>query len=347
MDSYLNINSSNDTSERSSQISSNSFIFNSSSEMNHEDILKKAKEAQSINYSSNADAIVLRNIHKTYLIGIEGVPALRGVSLKINKGEFLIIFGTSGGGKTTMLNIIGTIDTPSRGDVKIFDKLIKSNTADEELSNIRLDKVAFVFQSFNLFPNLNVLENVEIPMKIKGELSSSEMRARAKELLNKVGLSNRLNHFPNQLSGGEQQRVTIARALANKPEILLLDEPTGDLDTKNADIVMNILMELNLKEGITLIMVTHDVALKNYGHRIVRIVDGKINNEYLVSEKDREETLQKLYERLDMKKGLREGVETQKLDEKNSHTAFRKVTDYKIKRFKKENNLIEDNSINN
>ena len=159
----------------------------------------------------------------------------------------MTIFGTSGGGKTTMLNIIGTIDTPSRGDVKILDKLIKSNTSDKELSNIRLNNIAFVFQSFNLFQNLNVLENVEMPKKLKGKLSSKEIRDRANDLIKKVGLSNRINHFPNnQLSGGEQQRVTIARTLVNNPDILLLDEPTGDLDTKNADIVMSFLLELNL-----------------------------------------------------------------------------------------------------
>jgi putative ABC transport system ATP-binding protein len=303
------------------------------------DILLKISEEKESLYSN--PAITLRNIHKTYLIGIEGVPALRGVSLTIHKGEFLTIFGTSGGGKTTMLNIIGTIDAPSRGDVKIFDKVIRSNTTDQELSNIRLDKIAFVFQSFNLFPNLNVLENVEIPMKIKGSLSSSERRARALDLLTRVGLENRLSHFPNQLSGGEQQRVTIARALANKPEILLLDEPTGDLDTKNADIVMSILMELNLKEGITMIMVTHDVALKNFAHRVVKVVDGKINHEILVSKEEREECVRQLYERLDKKIGIREGTESSNLKNNvgnvqgNSKTVYRKVDDYPIKRFGK------------
>lgn len=286
-------------------------------------------QVQSQPHLKSNDAIVLRNVHKTYLIGIEGVPALRGVSLHIAKGEFLVIFGTSGGGKTTMLNIIGTIDAPSRGDVKIYDKLIRSTTTDDELSKIRLDKVAFVFQSFNLFPNLNVIENVEMPMKIKGELSSSEMRARAIDLLTKVGLEHRLNHFPNQLSGGEQQRVTIARSLANKPEILLLDEPTGDLDTKNADIVMNILLELN-KEGITMVMVTHDVALKNFAHRVARVVDGKIISEMDVSEKDREECIKKLNERLESKKGLREGTGIH--GDVGSRTVYRKVNDYKIKK---------------
>ena len=154
------------------------------------------KISKSSNKRNNEpDVIVLRNIHKTYLIGIEGVPALRGVSLNVKKGEFLTIFGTSGGGKTTMLNIIGTIDTPSRGDVKIFEKLIKSDTSDKDLSNIRLNSISFVFQSFNLFQNLNVLENIEMPMKIKGELSYKKIHERALNLIEKVGLTNRIHHF--------------------------------------------------------------------------------------------------------------------------------------------------------
>ena len=308
------------------------------------------------------DVIVLRNIHKTYLIGIEGVPALRGVSLTVKKGEFVIIFGTSGGGKTTMLNIIGTIDTPSRGDIKIFDKLIKSDTPDQDLSNIRLNNISFVFQSFNLFQNLNVLENVEMPMKIKGKLSYKKIKERALYLIEKVGLTNRINHFPNQLSGGEQQRVTIARALVNSPDILLLDEPTGDLDTKNADIVMSLLLELNLLHGITMIMVTHDVSLKNFGQKIVRVIDGKIHHEIDVPIKDRKECIRQLYERLEKKMGIREGTQSSNIsnnkevdleDDKNeilintdnerendkikkeSKTFYRKVEDYPIKKFHK------------
>ena len=308
------------------------------------------------------DVIVLRNIHKTYLIGIEGVPALRGVSLTVKKGEFLTIFGTSGGGKTTMLNIIGTIDTPSRGDIKIFEKLIKSDTPDKDLSNIRLNNISFVFQSFNLFQNLNVLENVEMPMKIKGNLSYKKIKERALYLIDKVGLTNRINHFPNQLSGGEQQRVTIARALVNSPDILLLDEPTGDLDTKNADIVMSLLLELNLLHGITMIMVTHDVSLKNFGQKIVRVIDGKIHHEIDVPIKDRKECIRQLYERLEKKMGIREGTQSSNIsnnkevgleDDKNeilintdnerendkikkeSKTFYRKVEDYPIKKFHK------------
>ena len=312
------------------------------------------------------DVVVLRNIHKTYLIGIEGVPALRGVSLRVKKGEFLTIFGTSGGGKTTMLNIIGTIDTPSRGDIKIFDKLIKSDTADKDLSNIRLNNISFVFQSFNLFQNLNVLENVEMPMKIKGKLSYKKIKERALYLIDKVGLTNRINHFPNQLSGGEQQRVTIARALVNNPDILLLDEPTGDLDTKNADIVMSLLLELNLLHGITMIMVTHDVFLKNFGQKIVRVIDGKIHHEIDVPIKDRKECIRQLYERLEKKMGIREGTQSSNIshnneinlednknevlisteedvkndndikidiNKKNSKTVYRKIEDYHIKKY--------------
>ena len=298
--------------------------------------------------TSLQEAVSLRNIHKTYLIGIEGIPALRGVSLNVKKGEFLTIFGTSGGGKTTMLNIIGTIDTPSRGDVKIFNKLIKADTSDKELSNIRLNNIAFVFQSFNLFQNLNVLENVEMPMKIKGELSSKEIKKKALSLIEKVGLTNRINHFPNQLSGGEQQRVTIARALVNKPDILLLDEPTGDLDTKNADIIMSILLELNIIDGITMIMVTHDVALKNYGQKIVRVIDGKIHHEINVPINDRIECIKQLYERLELKVGIREGTQSSNINlngnysnnkNNNSKTVYRKMDEYSIQKFIRQKQL--------
>ena len=320
------------------ELSNKEKIFSALNKLSNESEEQKQKE----------DIIVLRNIHKTYLIGIEGVPALRGVSLKVKKGEFLTIFGTSGGGKTTMLNIIGTIDTPSRGDVKIFDKLIKSDTSDKDLSNIRLNNISFVFQSFNLFQNLNVLENVEMPMKIKGELNYKKIKERALNLIEKVGLTNRLKHYPNQLSGGEQQRVTIARALVNSPDILLLDEPTGDLDTKNADIVMSLLLELNLLRGITMIMVTHDISLKNYGQRIVRVIDGKIHHEIDVSIKDRKECIRQLYERLEKKMGIREGTQSSNIsnniieeendvqknnNKKESKTVYRKMEDYPIKKF--------------
>ncbi len=226
---------------------------------------------------SSREVIKLVNVHKTYLLGLEGVPALRGVGLTINDGEFVTILGTSGGGKTTMLNIIGTIDKPSKGDVYICGLRIKSSTKDSLLASIRLNKLGFVFQTFNLIGSLSALENVELPMQLQGKLSREEIRARAIKLLGDVGLETRMDHFPNQLSGGEQQRVTIARSIANKPKILLLDEPTGDLDTRSTDIVMKILVDLNIKEGITMIMVTHDVALKGFANRVVRMMDGKVH----------------------------------------------------------------------
>jgi len=219
--------------------------------------------------------VVMKNVHKTYLLGIEGVPALRGVSLNIKRGEFVVIFGTSGGGKTTMLNILGTIDKPTKGELRLSDYTINQNTKDSDLSMLRLTKLGFVFQTFNLLSSLTAIENVEMPMILHGVLSPSERTQRAKELLEMVGLGKRVDHVPSQLSGGEQQRTTIARAIANNPEILLLDEPTGDLDTHNTHVVMKLLTELNRK-GITMIMVTHDVALKNYADRIIWMRDGKI-----------------------------------------------------------------------
>lgn len=287
----------------------------------------------------NEYIIQIRNVHKSYLIGVEGVPALRGVSLKIKTGEFVIILGTSGGGKTTLLNVLGTIDAPTRGDLRIYDSSIKSNSDDSLLSFIRLKEIAFVFQSFNLLSNMNVVENVELPMKILGELNSSEIRERSLSLLESVGLSKRLWHFPNQLSGGEQQRVTIARALANNPKILLLDEPTGDLDTKNSDIVMDILMKLNINKKITMVMVTHDVGLKTYGNRIVRMMDGKIQAITDTNPNERKEAILKLEERVSQKDfKLREGAEGV-LEVDKSHTYTRKVSDYKIisQRFIKDN----------
>jgi len=175
-----------------------------------------------------------------------------------------------------MLNIIGTIDKPSKGDVYICGLRIKYSTKDELLASIRLNKLGFVFQTFNLISSLSALENVELPMQLRGKLSRDEIRKRATQLLTEVGLSDRLGHFPNMLSGGEQQRVTIARSIANNPSILLLDEPTGDLDTKSTDIIMKILVDLNVKHRITMIMVTHDQGLKNFANRVVKMSDGKI-----------------------------------------------------------------------
>lgn len=238
--------------------------------------------------------ILLRNVHKTYLLGIEGISALRGVNLSIKEREFVCVFGTSGGGKTTLLNIMGTIDKPTKGEVTLCGHKIKASTEDKVLAGLRLSYIGFVFQTFNLIGSLTALENVELPMILKGDLAKAEIKRRAVELLEKVGLKERLNHFPNQLSGGEQQRVTIARSLANRPKIMLLDEPTGDLDTKNTDLVMDILLDLNIKEGITMVMVTHDVSLKSYANKVVRILDGKVQNIENIDENTRSSAVKEL-----------------------------------------------------
>jgi putative ABC transport system ATP-binding protein len=270
------------------------------------------------------DVIVsMKNVHKTYLLGIEGVPALRGVSLSVKKGEFLCIFGTSGGGKTTLLNIMGTIDKPTKGEIKICGSLVNSNTPDTVLSSLRLNKLGFVFQTFNLLSSLTAIENVEMPMILSGVLSPSERRTRAKELLEMVGMGKRLNHVPSQLSGGEQQRVTIARAIANYPELLLLDEPTGDLDTVNSLIVMKLLTDLNQKRNITLVMVTHDVGLKNFADRVIWMRDGKIARMEAVPKEKKQEAMDKLLTDL-------EDVRNRKpIKPSEVFTEFREPTDYK------------------
>jgi len=207
-----------------------------------------------------------------------------------------------------MLNIIGTIDKPSKGEMNLCGKLINQNTDDKVLAMLRLEKIGFVFQTFNLLSALTAQENVEMPMILSGKLSASERRNRAIALLTKVGMKDRLDHVPAQLSGGEQQRVTIARAMANNPDILLLDEPTGDLDTANTAIVLKLLLDLNKKEGITLVMVTHDVGLKMLADRVVWMRDGKIQRIELISPAAREESHRKLDVELDRIQKQRAGL---------------------------------------
>eukprot|EP00771_Trimastix_marina_P000837 gnl/Trimastix_PCT/1870.p1 GENE.gnl/Trimastix_PCT/1870~~gnl/Trimastix_PCT/1870.p1 ORF type:complete len:501 (+),score=144.05 gnl/Trimastix_PCT/1870:31-1533(+) len=249
------------------------------------------------NEEQQESIVRLENIHKTYLLGIEGVPALRGVSALVEKGEFLMICGTSGGGKTTILNIVGTIDKPTKGYLTLCGLSVTPRTSDDDLASIRRTKMGFVFQTFNLLSTMTAVENVELPLILNG-YPITKRRARAKELLQKVQMGERLDHFPNMLSGGEQQRVTIARALANKPDLLLLDEPTGDLDTKNTEIVMRMLLDLNKQEGITMIMVTHDMNLTQFAHRIIRVRDGKIVGQEHPDRGAREEAIRGLTESL-------------------------------------------------
>lgn len=274
----------------------------------------------------NREVVVkMENIQKTYLIGIEGVTAVRGVSCMIKRGEFVCILGTSGGGKSSLLNIMGTIDTPSRGNLKLFGHYMRMNTSDSEYAKIRLNKIGFVFQSFNLISSMTAIENVELPMLLKGSLTKAEIRKKAKTLLTKVGLGERLFHYPNMLSGGEQQRVTVARALSNDPEMLLMDEPTGDLDTRNTDNIIDILLSLNYNNKITMVMVTHDEYMKQYANRILHVSDGKIVRQEIVKEEVNKKAYEQLkrnmkeYEEYDRKKangedmenggiGVREGV---------------------------------------
>lgn len=202
-----------------------------------------------------------------------------GVFPPICRGEFVMLRGPSGGGKTTLLNLLGTIDKPTKGEVVLFGTKIDSTSSDSFLANLRLSKIGFVFQTFNLLATMSAFENVELPMTILGKLKKDEYKKRAKELLTLVGLQDRLGHLPSELSGGEQQRVTIARALANEPEILLLDEPTGDLDTKNTVEIMDLLLDINIKRKTTCIMVTHNPDVECYADRILYISDGKFEKQ--------------------------------------------------------------------
>lgn len=224
----------------------------------------------------------------------EKVRALSNVNLNdtsdyfpIKKGEFVMIRGPSGGGKTTFLNLIGTADMASSGKLKIMGSEINEKSNDEYLSRLRLEKIGFVFQTFNLLATMTAYENVELPMKLLAKLSNKQIKQRTIELLTKVGLQDRMDHLPSELSGGEQQRVAIARGLANAPEILLLDEPTGDLDTRSTIEVMNLLLAINNfgytsdQKKCTMIMVTHNPDLECYADRILYIKDGKIVKQVL------------------------------------------------------------------
>ena len=225
--------------------------------------------------------VELVNVVKVYRLG-EGVevPALRGVSLKIDKGEFVSVQGPSGSGKTTFLNMIGGLDKPTEGRV-IIDGVDITNLGEKELAHFRREKIGFIFQTYNLVPLLTALENVELPMMLSGKFSESEVRRRAEELLALVGLEERMHHRPTQLSGGEQQRVAIARALANEPAIILADEPTGNLDQVSGQRIINLMKNLNETLNQTFIIVTHDPMVAEQTERKFYLVDGKIYNKPL------------------------------------------------------------------
>ncbi len=219
------------------------------------------------------EVITLNEVYKIYNEGENEVRALNGVSLKINQGEFVAIVGASGSGKSTLMNMLGCLDCPTKGEYFLDGENV-SSLNDKELSFIRNKKIGFIFQGFNLISGLSALENVELPLVYR-KVAKQERYKASIDALTKVSLDNRTSHRPNQLSGGQQQRVAIARAIAGRPDIILADEPTGNLDSKSGEDVMDILKNLN-KSGITIILITHDLSVAEMASRIIRIKDGQI-----------------------------------------------------------------------
>jgi putative ABC transport system ATP-binding protein len=220
--------------------------------------------------------IVVDNVHKSYLMGKEAVPALRGVSLTFCRGEFVCLMGPSGSGKTTLLNIIGGLDEAGRGHVIVEGENLVA-MSENQLAALRLHKMGFIFQNYNLLPNFTAQENVEAPM-VLARIGRRDRRQRSRELLEKVGLGDRTHHYPSELSGGQQQRVAVARALANDPSILIADEMTGDLDTETGYAIMELATQLN-REGMTIVYVTHDPRMAKFAERVIELRDGRILDE--------------------------------------------------------------------
>lgn len=218
--------------------------------------------------------IQLKNISRSYKNGQVLIEALKDINLSIEEGEFVSIMGPSGSGKSTLLNILGCLDKPTSGTYEIAGRRVEK-MGDNQLADIRNQLLGFVFQSFHLLPDLNALENVELPLIYRG-LGGKERRKRSIEALKSVGLEKRIYHRPSQLSGGEQQRVAIARAIVGNPKVILADEPTGALDSKTSETIMEIFQELNKERGITIVQVTHEKNIAQYGKRIYHLLDGKI-----------------------------------------------------------------------
>ncbi|MBV2196949.1 MAG: ABC transporter ATP-binding protein [Flavobacterium sp.] len=220
--------------------------------------------------------IKITNIKRDFPLGNEIVYVLKGIDLEINKGEYVALMGPSGSGKSTLMNILGCLDTPTSGTYVLNGKHV-SEMQDDELAGIRNKEIGFVFQTFNLMPRTTALDNVALPMVYAGH-SKSERVERATEVLTQVGLQDRMDHKPNQLSGGQRQRVAVARALVNKPSIILADEPTGNLDSKTSVEIMNLFNEIHAN-GNTVILVTHEEDIAAYAHRIIRLRDGLIESD--------------------------------------------------------------------
>tara|TARA_Y100000310_G_scaffold336968_1_gene422850 strand:+ start:4886 stop:5698 length:813 start_codon:yes stop_codon:yes gene_type:complete len=264
--------------------------------------MKPTKTAKKVN--ENPIIIQLKDVSKHYHMGETTVKAIDGIEISINEGDFIAIMGPSGSGKSTAMNLVGSLDIPNKG--KIFlDKEDISQLSESDLAQIRGKKIGFIFQSFNLIPNLTAKENVMLPMMFQG-VNLFEREKIAEDLLIKVGLGDRMHHYPNQLSGGERQRVAIARALSNNPDVILADEPTGNLDTKTGEKVMDFLEKLN-KEGKTIIMVTHEPELAEaHASKVYWLRDGKIEkithkkNGFKIEKQERE-----LIKKHEKKKGLK------------------------------------------
>jgi putative ABC transport system ATP-binding protein len=229
---------------------------------------------QSFQDDCSVPLLNLRDVWKTYHMGEITFDALKEINLTINKGEFVVILGPSGSGKSTMMNLIGCLDIPSRGVVELNNKDI-STLGESELAQIRGQMIGFIFQQFNLIPTLNTIENVMLPLEFQ-EADPSYARKRAEELLGVVGLSDKKKNLPSQLSGGQRQRVAIARSLAVNPQVILADEPTGNLDSKTGSYILEFLSNLHRNEGKTIIIVTHDLKPVQYADRVIHIRDGMV-----------------------------------------------------------------------
>jgi putative ABC transport system ATP-binding protein len=243
-------------------------------------IMEREGAAQNVSQQEKSREAMIRtsDLWKTYVMGDEEIHALRGVSFEIKRNEYVAIIGPSGSGKSTLMNLIGCLDTPSKGEYWLNNKLV-SQMDDDELAHIRNNEIGFVFQTFNLLPRATALHNVELPLIYNGTPSSKRIDM-AKKALESVDLGHRMSHKPNELSGGQRQRVAIARALVNNPSIILADEPTGNLDSKTSEEIMQLLDTLH-QRGNTIIVVTHEHDIALHAHRVISILDGQISKDEL------------------------------------------------------------------